>query len=83
MKYDLRFKPRSLKDLKKLPRTTQRQIVDRVESMSEGLSGDVKRLTQFTPEYRLRVGSYRVLFEVEGTSIVIYRIRHRKEAYRP
>jgi mRNA interferase RelE/StbE len=26
--------------------------------------GDVKRLTHFTLEYRLRVGDYRVLFEV-------------------
>jgi mRNA interferase RelE/StbE len=35
-----------------------------------------------TPEYRLRVGDYRVLFEVEERTIVIYRIRHRREAYR-
>jgi mRNA interferase RelE/StbE len=48
-----------------------------------GLSGDVKRLTNFTPEYRLRVGQYRVLFEVENENeVVVYRIVHRREAYR-
>lgn len=31
---------------------------------------------------QLRVGSYRVLFEVEGSDVVIYRIRHRKDIYR-
>lgn len=38
--------------------------------------------TSFTPEYRLRVGDWRVLFEVERDKIVIYRILHRREAYR-
>ncbi len=49
--------------------------------MKNGLSGDVKRLTNFSPEYRLRVGDYRVLFEVEDEKILIYRIKHRKDAY--
>jgi mRNA interferase RelE/StbE len=46
------------------------------------LARDVKRLTNFTPEYRLRIGDYRVLFEIEEETIIIYRIRHRREAYR-
>ncbi len=50
--------------------------------MSDDLKGDVKRLTNFTPEYRLRVGDFGVLFEIEGETIVIYRVRHRREAYR-
>lgn len=54
----------------------------KVEALADDLSGDVKRLTNFTPEYRLRVGDYRVLFEVDGDNVVIYRIKHRKEAYR-
>ena len=43
----------------------QLQIIKGIEAMSDDLKGDVKRLTNFTPEYRLRVGDYRVLFEVE------------------
>ncbi|HHB91097.1 MAG TPA: hypothetical protein ENK60_07280 [Anaerolineae bacterium] len=42
----------------------------------------LSRLTDFTPEYRLRVGDYRILFEVEEDQIVIYRVRHRKDVYR-
>jgi hypothetical protein len=37
--------------------------------MTEDLAGDVKQLTNSTPEYRLRVGDYRVLFEIEGNII--------------
>ncbi|MGH8521690.1 MAG: type II toxin-antitoxin system RelE family toxin [Gammaproteobacteria bacterium] len=50
--------------------------------MTEDLTGDVKHLTNFTPEYRLRVGNYRVLFEIQGNTIVVYGVRHRREAYR-
>jgi len=42
--------------------------------------GDFKKLTNFTPEYRLRVGDYRVLFETENDKVTIYRIRHRKKS---
>lgn len=82
MNYDLRFKPRSVKDLKKLPAELRRRIIEKVEEMTEDSAGDLKQLTNSTPEYRLRVGDYRVLFEIEGNTIVVYRVRHRREAYR-
>jgi mRNA interferase RelE/StbE len=71
-----------VRDIERLPSRIQAQVLARIEEMSNDLKGDVKRLTNFTPEYRLRVGDYRVLFEVEEKTIVIYRIRHRREAYR-
>ncbi|MCX5804693.1 MAG: type II toxin-antitoxin system RelE/ParE family toxin [Proteobacteria bacterium] len=82
MKYSIEFKPRAVKDIKAVPSRTQARIVAKIEEMSDNLSGDVKQLTDSTPEYRLRVGEYRVLFEIEGDAIIIYRIRHRREAYR-
>jgi len=57
-------------------------IFSKIEALSDDLQGDVKKLTNFTPEYRLRVGDYRVLFETENDKVTIYRIRHRKEIYR-
>lgn len=82
MRYDVQFKPRAVRDIERLPSRIQAQVLARIEEMSDVLKGDVKRLTNFTPEFRLRVGDYRVLFEVEEKTIVIYRIRHRREAYR-
>lgn len=82
MKYTIEFKPGAFKDLKKLNKQDSRNVIEKIELLENGLSGDVKRLTNFTPEYRLRVGDYRVLFEVEGEKVVIYRVKHRKEVYR-
>jgi mRNA interferase RelE/StbE len=82
MNYSIEFKPRALKDLKKLGIPESRRVIEKIELMQHDLAGDVKRLTNFSPEYRLRVGHYRVLFEIEGQTVVIYRVLHRKDAYR-
>jgi len=82
MKYDIQFKPRAAKDIEKLSSRMQTKIIKNIEAMGDDLAGDVKRLTNFTPEYRLRVGDYRVLFEIENKSIIVYRVRHRRDVYR-
>ena len=82
MKYDIQFKPRAVKDIEKLSSRIKTKIIKDIEVMGDDLAGDVKRLTNFTPEYRLRVGNYRVLFEIENKSIIVYRVRHRREVYR-
>ena len=82
MTYSIGFKPKALRDLESLSPEIARRIIAKIDLLREGLGGDVRRLTNFTPEYRLRVGDYRVLFEIEGDQIVIYRVIHRREAYR-
>jgi mRNA interferase RelE/StbE len=81
MTYHIEFKPRAAKDLDALDRPTARRVLEKIRSLENDLAGDVKRLTNFTPEYRLRVGDYRVLFETEGDRVIIYRIKHRSRAY--
>lgn len=82
MTYKVEFKPRAIKDLKAIAQDNRERVVARIEMLQNNLAGEVKKLTNFTPEYRLRVGDYRVLFEVEGEFVVIYRVRHRKDVYR-
>ena len=81
-RYTVQFKPRALKDLKAIPTADQQRILGKVELLVDGLQGDVKRLTDFTPEYRLRVGPWRLLFEIAKTGIIVYRIVRREKAYR-
>jgi mRNA interferase RelE/StbE len=50
--------------------------------MENDLHGDVKKLTKHTHEYWLRGGDWRMLFEIEINKIVIYKIKHRRNAYR-
>jgi len=82
MKYNIEFKPKTSKDLKQIPKRDIKRILQKIEAMSDDLSGDVKKLTNYTPEYRLRCGDYRILFELDKKSIIIYRILNRKGAYK-
>jgi mRNA-degrading endonuclease RelE of RelBE toxin-antitoxin system len=44
-------------------------------------TADVKKL-KGRDERRLRVGDYRVLFAIEGTSVVVLAVNHRRDVYR-
>ena len=79
-KYSIELKKRAIKELKKINKKDQKNIFKKIEKLPN-LEGDIKKLTNFTPEYRLRVGSYRVLFEIEDNKIIIYTIKHRRESY--
>ncbi len=82
MKYTVELKRRAIKDLKLIPLASRRRLIDRIEALGDNLSGDVKKLTHFTPEYRLRSGQWRILFEIEADRVIVYRILHRRESYR-
>jgi mRNA interferase RelE/StbE len=71
VKYQVELRPRAEKDLRNLQRQEQERIIEKLRLLAEELRGDIKRLIQFQPSYRLRVGSYRVLFEVESDKIVV------------
>ncbi len=53
----------------------------KIERLQHGQPGDIKRLRQAEAAYRLRMGDYRVLFDVEGDVIVIRRVGDRKNIY--
>jgi len=82
MEYKIRFKPRAIKDGKSIDKARLKLIFSKIGLLSDNLQGDVKKLTNATHEYRLRVGDYRVLFETDKDEVIIYRIMHRREAYR-
>ena len=81
MQYTIEFKPAAVRDLRRLSPPVAKRVLNKIEGMRDNLAGDVKRLTQYTPGWRLRVGDWRVLFEVMGSVIVIWRIVHRSAAY--
>jgi mRNA interferase RelE/StbE len=81
MKYSIDLKPQALKDLDSIDTGESKRILRKIRLLENDLFGDVKRLKNFDPKFRLRVGNYRVLFKVVGNTIYVYRILHRSEAY--
>ena len=73
-------------ELKALPNQIVRRIDDAIQVLSENPlpPGSVKVKGRVGDGWRVRVGDYRILYTVdhEARVIRIYRIRHRREAYR-
>lgn len=75
--------PKAYKDLKQINRIEAVKILEILPSFSDFPNvANIKKLTNFKPSYRCRIGDYRVLFEVENEILIIYRILHRKDSYK-
>jgi mRNA interferase RelE/StbE len=81
MTYSVEFRSAGWRDFSSLDPIVSQRVADKLELLKQDLSGDVKRLKQHVPRYRLRVGDWRVLFEVRGTVIEIWRVAHRRDVY--
>ena len=70
-------------DVRGIDRETAIDLLHRLARFLTTEEGDVKRLTDIDPpEFRLRLGDYRLRFYDHGEWIEILRVRNRKEAYR-
>ena len=82
--YSYEFKSKALKQLKKLDKSVQRKIIEHLDQIStQEVLFSNKRLTQFKiGSFRLRVGDYRLVYDIDGKMITILLLGHRKEIYK-
>ena len=81
MRYRIEIMNEARSQLRALPKELRRNIGWRLDGLQNDLAGDVKKLTARTDEYRLRIGSIRVLFTLEADLIRVYAVKNRKDAY--
>ena len=73
----------ALEDMAALDKGIARRVKLAVESFAETRAGNVKKLQGIEPpEYRLRVGDWRVRFHQDDAIIRVLRVLNRREAYR-
>ena len=83
MKYRLVYTKRVLKDIEKLDLVVKKQISSKILLLAKNPLKNAKKLIDFRlGQYRWRIGNYRIIFDIEGSDIVVLRIRHRKEIYK-
>jgi len=80
-RFTVRFTELALTNLRALPKREAAQIVRKIARLEGGLRGNIKRLQGADFGYRLRMGDYRALFDVQADVILIQKIGHRKEVY--
>jgi mRNA interferase RelE/StbE len=83
--YKVIIQPSAKKELRALPADIQKEIFPKIEALAEHyMPKGVVKLKSQKNIYRLRVGHYRIIYEIgfKKKSITIFRIRHRKDAYK-
>jgi mRNA interferase RelE/StbE len=80
MTYGIIFSDSSLKQLKKLEKNVQERIISTLERIKIRPQAYVTKLVG-DPGYRLRVGDYRVILDIDEGNLIILviKIGHRKK----
>lgn len=82
--YSVRILIRAVKDIAGLPLGYGRLVSEHIDSLAENpRPTDAKKL-QADFGYSLRVGTYRILYDIQDDTrvVTVYRVKHRREAYR-
>ena len=83
--YEIKWKHSAEKDLRGIDRQFISQIIEAVGSLSENpFPSQSRRLKGAESSYRIRIGDYRIIYQVDSKKklIIIYHVRHRKDVYR-
>ena len=82
--YDIRFVTSAAREFRLLPPEAQRRVGAMIDELSQNpRPPGVRKLQGHERLYRVRVGQYRVVFEIddEDQLVRITRVRHRREVY--
>lgn len=83
--FEIRWRSSTRKDIRNLPRHEIPRIIDAVSELAtDPFPHGAQKLAGADHTYRIRIGDYRVIYEVSNSPrfVEVQRVRHRKDAYR-
>jgi len=83
--YRIEWKASALREIRRLDKAIIPRIISAVGSLAKDpFTNGIRKLYGAEHTYRLRVGDYRVIYEIYSKQllITIIRVRHRREVYR-
>jgi mRNA interferase RelE/StbE len=83
--YRIEFKPSAVRQFSRLPESIQTRLARRVESLAQNpRPRGVKKLSGGDNLYRIRVGEYRVIYQIQDDVllVLVVKIGARREVYR-
>jgi len=84
-RYAIQVKPAFAKDFDALPKDVQRRVTAKIDTLaSNPRPSGVEKLAGAEALYRVRVGDYRIVYEIRDAILIVLlvRVRHRREVYR-
>jgi mRNA interferase RelE/StbE len=82
--YAVRILPRAEKELSALEKVFYESLKKKISELADNPRPPGSRKLQDIPGWRLRVGNYRVVYEIDdsGKIVTILKVAHRKDVYR-
>lgn len=85
MAYQVLLRPAARRDLAKLPSDIRSRLTEVLFTLeNDPRPPGITKLTGSANVWRVRVGDYRVIFEIDdpAQTVLVLRIAHRQDAYR-
>jgi mRNA interferase RelE/StbE len=84
MSYTVVFLEKAQEELTRLPQKAISKIIEKIDRLAENPNNIKSKKLIGSPFYRIRVGDYRVIYEMENEIllITIISVGHRKNIYR-
>jgi mRNA interferase RelE/StbE len=82
--YSVFFKRSALKELEALPKRDLKRVLAAIDGLAKDPRPPQSKKLAAAEKYRLRQGTYRILYTIEDDRLVVcvVRVAHRREAYR-
>ena len=82
--YQIDLRRQAYKDLESIPADYARLISSHIDLLEQNPRPTDSKKLKGDVGFSLRVGAYRVLYDIDDNAktVTIYRIKHRREAYR-
>lgn len=83
--YEVYLERRAEQDLKRLSPRNFQSVISHVKALAENpRPAGCRKISSSVNDWRIRVGDYRVIYEVKDDekAVRVMRVRHRREAYR-
>jgi len=81
--YNIEIKKSAAKEIEKLPKSVLKRVIEKIAALAyEPRPSGCKKLSS-DEKYRIRVGTYRILYTIEDEIVRIYivKVGHRKNIY--
>ena len=81
------YTPAAARDVRRLDPHIRAELLEATRVLAHAPypsgSNRIQLMTGITPpHFRLRIGDYRVIYQIEGQRVLVARVAHRREAYR-
>lgn len=83
--YEVYLERAAERDLRRLSVENFQRIASRIKRLAgDPRPSGCRKITGSESDWRIRVGDYRVIYEIDdkARSVKVMRVRHRREAYR-